>query len=76
MSKLALPGPNVPVVKARDDTRMNDVWFQKLTAWLLRTNQGAIGSSGLTVAVTSDTNIRFSYLGSDGVTRTADVTLS
>jgi hypothetical protein len=76
MTKLALPGPNVPVVKGDDDIRMNDVWFQKFTAWLLRTNQGAIGSDGLTATVTSDTNIRFSYLGSDGVTRTADVTLS
>jgi hypothetical protein len=76
MTKLVLPGPDVPLTRG-DDPRINSVWYQKLTAWILRANQGALGADGkLTVAVTSDTNIRFSYLGSDGVTRTANVTLS
>jgi hypothetical protein len=75
MTKLVIPSAEVPLVRG-DDPRINDVWYQKLTAWLRRTTQGAIGSDGLTATVTSDTNIRFSYIGSDGVTRTADVTLS
>jgi hypothetical protein len=56
---------------------MTNVWYQKLTVLFQRINQGALSADGkLTAVATSDTNIRFSYLGSDGVTRTADVTLS
>jgi len=75
MAKIVLPGPDVVLVN--NDGKINSVWFQKLTQWLRQTNEVTFTTNGkLTVAVTSDTNIRFSYLGSDGVTRTADVTLS
>lgn len=72
MANLTLPNANVPIGK--NGTEINDVWYQKFVAWLSRSNK--VSPENLTVTATSDTNLRFSYVGSDGVTRVADVTLA
>jgi hypothetical protein len=81
MANLTLPGPRVPIGKMEcphcqktHQVHVDDIWFQKLTEWLKRTNLATV--SDLTVTATSDTNLRFSYVGSDGVTRVADLTLA
>jgi hypothetical protein len=79
MANLTLPGPRVPIGKmecphCQKTHQVHDIWFQKLTEGLKRTNLATV--SDLTVTATSDTNLRFSYVGSDGVTRVADLTLA
>ncbi len=81
MANLTLPGPKVPFGKMdcphcqkTHQVNVDDIWFQKFTEWLRRTNQDTV--NGLTVTATSDTNLRFSYVGSDGVTRVANLTLA
>lgn len=72
MSNLTLPNANVPIGK--NGTEISDVWFQKLFEWLRRSNK--VMPENLTVTPTSDTNLRFSYVGSDGTTRVANLTLT
>lgn len=72
MANLTLPNANVPIGK--NGTEISDVWYQKIIEWLRRSNK--VMPENLTVTPTSDTNLRFSYVGSDGVTRTADLTLA
>lgn len=72
MANLTLPNANVPIGK--NGTEISDVWYQKIFEWLRRSNK--VMPENLTVTPTSDTNLRFSYVGSDGVTRTANLTLA
>lgn len=72
MANLTLPNANVPIGK--NGTEISDVWYQKIIEWLRRSNK--VMPENLTVTPTSDTNLRFSYVGSDGVTRTANLTLA
>lgn len=72
MANLTLPNANVPIGK--NGTAIDDVWYQKFVAWLGRSNK--VSPENLTVTATSDTNLRFSYVGSDGVTRVANLTLA
>lgn len=81
MANLTIPGPRVPVGKmecphcqSTHAVLVDETWFQKLTELLKRVNQDTV--SGLTVAATSNTNLRFSYVGDDGVTRVANLTLA
>lgn len=77
MANLTIPNPEAELGKVPngDPVRINNVWYQKLSEWLKRTNQ--LSANGeLTITATSDTNLRFSYRGSDGVTRVADLTLA
>lgn len=84
MPTLTLPSANVPLGKgkcthcnAEYDVRVEVAWYQRWIEWLKKTNQDSLSTDGkLTVTATSDTNLRFSYIGSDGTTRTADLTLS
>lgn len=82
MAKISLPSPNVPLGTAKingEDIQVNITasWFQKMTEWLKKTNQDTLSTNGkLTVSATSDTNLQFSYIGSDGTTRTGNLTLS
>lgn len=74
MANLTLPAPETEFVTGN---RINRVWYQKFSEWLKKTNQDSLSTNGkLTVTATSNTNIRLSYIGTDGVTRTADITLS
>jgi hypothetical protein len=84
MAKLTIPSANVALGKGKCthcnseyEVKIETSWFQKMTEWLKKTNQDSLSTNGkLTVTATSDTNLRFSYVGSDGTTRTADLTLS
>jgi hypothetical protein len=80
MALLTLPTPDVPIGQSPNSgepIRIDPIWYRKFTEWLKKTNQDSLSTNGkLTVTATSDTNIRLSYLGSDGVTRTADITLT
>lgn len=84
MAKLTIPSANVPIGKGKCthcnseyEVRVEVSWYQKLVDWLKKTNQDSLSTNGkLTVSATSDTNLQFSYIGSDGVTRVADLTLS
>ncbi len=69
---LTIPNSDVPI---SDQSRMNNVWYRKLAEWIKRTNDNTVGGR-LSFAATSDTNVRISYVGDDGTTRTADITLS
>jgi len=83
MANLTIPSPDVPIGAVKisptgeSEVKINTIWFQRFTQWLKKTNQDSLSTNGkLTVTATSNTNLRFSYVGSDGVTRTADLTLS
>jgi hypothetical protein len=52
------------------DSAGNLIWSPSATPPTLVTN------GNLTVNATSNTNLRFSYRGSDGVTRVANITLA
>jgi hypothetical protein len=56
--------------RVRIDTAGNLIWSPAATPPTLATN------GQLTVNATSNTNLRFSYRGSDGVTRVANITLA
>jgi len=72
---ITIPNPDVALIN--NDGKINSIWFQKFTEWLRKTNQDSLSTNGkLTVTATSNTNIRLSYVGTDGTTRTADITLS
>lgn len=75
MTQLTIPNPDVNIVDGNG--KIDRTWYRKLSEWIKRTNQAEFTTNGkLTVSATSDTNIRLSYIGSDGTTRTADITLS
>ncbi len=81
MAKLVIPNALQPLTKCAhcgNTALINEVWFQKFQLWLEKTNQDSLSTTNgrLTVVATSDTNLRFSYRGSDDITRTADLTLS
>jgi hypothetical protein len=57
---------NTPIV---DATGLPTVQFQRLWAQLSLSNR-------LTVSAANDTTLTFSYIGSDGVTRSASLTLA
>lgn len=80
MPTLTIPNPESEFAKCSHcgaSAKIAPLWFQKFTEWLRKTNQDSLSTNGkLTVAATSDTNLRFSYIGSDGVTRVADLTLA
>jgi hypothetical protein len=78
MASLTIPSFDVPIAECthcNQKMKCDQIWYKKFAEWIKKTNQDNI-SGKLTVAATSDTNLRFSYVGSDGVTRTADLTLS
>ncbi len=79
MPNLTLPNVNVAIGSCKnsgEEVKVNEVWYQKLIEWLKKTNQDSLSTNGrLTVTATSDTNLRFSYRGSDDIVRTADITL-
>lgn len=83
MANISLPSPNIPIGTAKIGgerevaVRISSPWFQRMTEWIKKTNEDSLSTNGkLTVTATSNTNIRLSYIGSDGVTRTADITLT
>ena len=79
MPSLTLPNPDVEFARLPngDSAKINHVWYAKLSDWIKKTNQDSLSTNGrLTVTATSDTNLRFSYVGSDGITRTANLTLT
>lgn len=80
--QITIPNPDVPIAdveigKVNYRVKIDKIWYRKFVEWLQKTNQDSLGTDGkLTVTATSDTNLRFSYRGSDGVTRVADLTLA
>ena len=77
MASLTLPSPDSEFTKCPHcgtQMKIDRVWFQKMSELLKRVNQDTL--SNLTVTATSDTNLRFSYVGSDGTTRVANLTLA
>lgn len=75
---LTLPNSNVPVAQDKDGTvrlQMTSEYYRKFAEWLQRTNDNTVGGR-LSFTATSNTNVRISYVGDDGTTRTADITLS
>ena len=76
MASLTIPNPDVAIGNTENaQVKMNKVWYQKITELFKRTNASTLNGQ-LTVTATSDTNLRFSYIGSDGTTRVADLTLT
>jgi hypothetical protein len=79
MANLTIPNPDVPLGQNQsgETIKIDPIWYRKFTEWLKKTNQDSLSTNGkLTVTATSDTNLQFSYVGSDGTTRTANLTLS
>lgn len=78
MANITLPSPESEFAVLPEDANasvtINRVWYQKFVEWLRRSNK--VSPDGLTITATSDTNLRFSYVGSDGTTRVADLTLA
>ncbi len=78
MPNIIIPNAEVSLLEETPQNpgrKISPNWYRELVKWRDRINSVTIGGN-LTATATSDTNLRFSYRGSDGVTRTADITLS
>lgn len=81
MSRVSPPPASDPVL---DGVGLSWAWRSFIEQWWKRTGgtrdvaitDASLKIGNLTLAMTSDTNFRVTFIGSDGVTRTANLTLA
>ena len=77
MTKSTLPGAIDPVMDSSGHFTVP--WRRFVEAMWKRTGAGGditISATNLTITPTSNTNLRITYVGSDGTSRKVDLTLS